>query len=669
MDTPILKVAVAGPIQNCLDYKSPTETKNLIPGLRLLVPMRKKNTIGILTEITNHSELTVDKIKPIHSILEDTPVISPSLFRLAYFAANYYHYPLGEVLLTTLPTKLRQATTLHAYEQKLLKNIQPPVTAPLIAEPQPILNECQAQAVKEVIASFNSFQPFLLFGITGSGKTEVYLRIIEEALKQNKQALVLVPEIGLTPQTIMRFQQRFTIEITVIHSNLTDNERLKAWFLARDNIAKIVIGTRSAIFTPMPNLGVIIIDEEHDLSFKQQEGLRYFARDLAVMRARYEKIPLVLGSATPSFESLQNVITNRFRLLKLPERAGGSCLPTYKVVDLRNQPLKEGLSQELLRTISEHLAAGNQVLLFLNRRGYAPCLLCHKCGYVAKCSRCDAKMTYHKSPMRLCCHHCGEITKVLDNCPTCQNSKLAAVGIGTQKLELILTKLFPNYNIVRIDKDNTRRKHAMQDLLNLIQTGGGQILIGTQMLAKGHHFPNVSLVAILDVDSGLMSGDFRAPERLAQVITQVAGRAGRAAIKGTVIIETHYPEHPLLVKLLREGYGAFAKASLQERKLAVLPPFCFHALFRAESSMQSLPMEFLQEIKQIIASSSVLNILGPMPALMEKRAGRFRAQLCLQASSRTILHQVLDSLMPKIYTLKMSRKVRWSLDVDPQEMF
>ena len=533
------------------------------------------------------------------------------------------------------------------------------------------LSEAQTHAVQQVTDKLDQFQAFLLEGVTGSGKTEVYLRVIEAVIRQGRQALVLVPEIGLTPQMVSRFRKRFHCPVAVFHSGLNEKQRLSAWLSARNGSAPIIIGTRSAVFTPTANLGVIILDEEHDLSFKQQEGFRYSARDVAVKRAHQNNIPIVLGSATPSLECLHNVQTQRFELLALPERVGGAQHPDIRLLDVRAVKMAEGLSPVLLETMRQHLEKGNQVLLFLNRRGYAPALLCHDCGWVSHCQRCDANMTIHQRDRRQRCHHCGADKPLVDTCPECQGKELHTYGAGTERVEQALMAYFPDKKIIRMDRDTTRRKGAFEALLDQVNSGEGQILIGTQLLAKGHHFPNVTLVGVLNADNELFSSDFRASERMAQLLVQVAGRAGRAEKPGEVLIQTHQPEHPLLQTMIKHGYQQFAKLALEERRMADLPPYTHLALLRAEAVDSQAPEHFLQAARKLSAEyqSSQVTFLGPLPAPMEKRAGRFRMQLLLQADTRASLHQLLQQWTPRLETLKQARKVRWSLDVDPMEMF
>ena len=518
----------------------------------------------------------------------------------------------------------------------------------------------------------DQYHAFLLDGVTGSGKTEVYLRVIGSVLAANKQALILVPEIGLTPQLLSRFQRRFPdISIAVLHSGLNDQERLQAWLSASKGNAGIIIGTRSALLTPLDRPGIIIVDEEHDLSLKQQEGFRYSARDLAVVRAQHLKVPVILGSATPALESLYNCERDRFTRLHLPERAGAATPPKFSLIDVRGQKLDNGLSAQLLAQMQTHLGAGGQVLLFINRRGFAPVLMCHDCGWHARCDRCDAHMTIHQHAHRLRCHHCGSERPLPASCPECNSSALFRVGYGTERVEQVLSSHFPTTPILRIDRDTTRRKGAMQAMLDQIKQGEPQILVGTQMLAKGHHFPNLTLVGLLDADYGLFSADFRAAERLGQLVLQVAGRAGRAERQGDVLIQTHHPESPLLQSLLSHDYGRFAQALLSERQAANLPPYSHLALLRAEAVDAQAPYRFLEEAHSLTSQleDNAIEVYGPFPAPMERRAGRSRAQLLLQSNSRATLQLLLSAWLPRLETLKTGRKVRWSIDVDPLEMF
>ncbi|MHB0766433.1 primosomal protein N' [Stutzerimonas sp. NM35] len=710
----------------------------LRPGARLRVPFGRREVVGVLIEVASHSEVPEAKLKPALELLDSTPPLPPALFRLCLWTAQYYQHSLGDTFSWALPVLLRQGEPAEARQERFwhaaagaraddprlnraprqreaLKTIaQHPhgVAHSLLSQLQLSkdsldqllqkgllrietrrthqarqhqgswllqaelpLNQEQRAAFEAIRAGLDGFQAFLLAGVTGSGKTEVYLQLIHQVLKAGKQALVLIPEINLGPQTLARFEKRFNARIALLHSNVNDRERLDAWLAARDGEADIIIGTRSALFTPMKKPGLIILDEEHDASYKQQEGLRYHARDLAIVRARQENLPVVLGSATPSLESLHNAHIGRYALLRLTQRAGGAQAPRFLRLDVKSRPLDSGISGPLQQAMAQTLAAGQQVLVFLNRRGFAPSLLCHDCGWLSQCPRCDARMTLHQRHNELRCHHCGHVERPPLNCPQCNKVDLRPVGAGTERAEERLGILFPDFPVLRIDRDSTARKGSMEQLLSIINRGEPCLLVGTQMLAKGHHFPRVTLVAILDADGGLFSADFRASERMAQLIVQVAGRAGRAEEPGKVIIQTHLADHPLLVQLTEQGYFAFAEQALSERRAAGLPPFSHLALLRAEAQKPGQAEDFLDqacgEAEQLLTELELtgIELLGPVPAPMERRAGRFRAQLLLQGSARTPLHRLMNAWLPRVEQLPGSRSVRWSLDVDPIDLF
>jgi primosomal protein N' (replication factor Y) (superfamily II helicase) len=577
---------------------------------------------------------------------------------------------------TLRPVVRDSATTLRALHAKGWAEQVAAPAADAAPTPRPgrypplVLNDAQAEAIATVAAALERFQVFLLEGVTGSGKTEVYLRLIEAVLARGRQALVLTPEIGLTPQLLARFRERLPGPLAVLHSGLSDRERLNAWLLARAGTAKVVVGTRSAIFAPLRAPGILIVDEEHDPSYKQQDGFRYHARDLAVIRGQQLDIPVMLGSATPALESVHNAQRERYRLLRLPERVGGGAEPSIDILDVRHQPLLEGLSRPLLERMRLHLARNEQVLLFLNRRGFAPILLCHECGWLSACRHCDARMTLHLRQRRLICHHCGDSRPVDRVCPVCGSVDLRPLGQGTERLETALRQEFPDLGIARMDRDSTRRRGSLETLLADIHNGDHRILIGTQMLAKGHHFPDVTLVGIVDADQGLYGVDFRSSERMAQLILQVAGRAGRAEKPGNVIIQTHHPDHPLLRVLVSQGYPAFATAALAERQAALLPPFAHQALLRAEAADPERATAFLTAARALADPlADGVELLGPAPAPMERRAGRYRAQLLLQATHRQVLHRFLDRWTAQIWARNADRQVRWSLDVDPMELY
>lgn len=726
-----IQVAVPSPLHKTFDYL-PGNRGVIESGVRVRVPFGRSRVIGVVVGTSAQCAVPAERLKSVDAVLDEAPLWSHAEWELLIWASRYYQHPLGEVLSTALPALLRQGRPAQAacdYRWRLTeagRELQPaglaraPRQAALLAEfhghpsgltvtdlaaqggawrsalaamrekgwveevalvpelrspPVPVeapptLNAAQTQAVDAVDGAFGDFEPWLLEGVTGSGKTEVYLRLIETVLARNRQALVLVPEIGLTPQLEERFRRRLGTTIVMLHSGLSDADRLAAWLAAREGSAGVVIGTRSAVFTPMPRLGLIIVDEEHDPSFKQQEGFRYHARDLAVLRARGVQVPIVLGSATPSLESLHNAEQGRYRRLYLPERAGSADHPRLEVIDLRRQSLDQGLARSLVNNIEQTLAAGEQVLLFLNRRGYAPALLCHDCGWVAECKRCDAPLTLHRGRNRLCCHHCGAEQVIDVECGECGSDDLRPAGRGTERIEEILKARFAGTTVIRIDRDTTRRRGALATQLERVRSGKPCILIGTQMLAKGHHFPAVTLVGMLNVDHGLYSSDFRAAERLAQLIVQVAGRAGRAEKPGRVLIQTHHPDHPLLQRLLREDYSAFAMEALRERQAANFPPFAALALVRAEATASGPPRDFLERVAQQVrlVSRERIQLWGPVPAPMERRAGRYRAQLLIQARERTHLQQMLQQLVSGWGQLPGARQVRWSVDVDPVDL-
>jgi primosomal protein N' (replication factor Y) len=531
-------------------------------------------------------------------------------------------------------------------------------------------NREQQNAIDQIINASTAYHAFLLNGVTGSGKTEVYLHLIRHILVSGKQVLVLIPEIGLTPQFIDRIRQRFGDNFVALHSGLSEAERLISWLKARDGTASVVLGTRSAIWTPMPKLGMIIIDEEHDLSYKQQDGLRYSARDLALIRGQKEKIPVVLGSATPSMESMKNARDGRYHELLLSKRVSNAQLPDIQIHDVRNEKMHGAISQYLLKNIEQRLHNKQQTLLFLNRRGYAPVIMCHDCGFISQCPRCHVYMTFHKHKNRLQCHHCGHSERLPNACPDCSGNQLIDVGHGTERLEETLAELLPAAKILRIDRDSTRRKGSMQKMLEDIHAGDADILIGTQMLAKGHHFPDVTLVGIVDADRGLFSVDYRASERMAQILMQVSGRAGRGESPGTVIVQTHYPEHPLLNKLALHDYDQFTELLLEERQQTQLPPYSFQVLIRAEANQQAVAMSFLNIARTRLQSLArgKLEIYGPVTAPMEKRAGRYRLQLIIQAGNRQTMKKFLTPWIENLEKLPEARRVRWSVDVDPQDM-
>ncbi|OAI21373.1 MULTISPECIES: primosomal protein N' [Methylomonas] len=727
-DSLILKIAVPVPLDRLFDYR-PSELGNSAEfqrGARVLVPFGKRQCVGVVMGSANGSTLASRSIKPVIELLDNTPLLSALDLQLLEWAARYYHHPIGEVVATAFPTALRQglpatlqceryfaptaagrapdvdlgratrqkdllrrmlsrepawsAAELAGHKPALRALIDKGLVEPRMPDPSdgPVVlgaalaaNPDQQAAIDAVGADLGRFAVHLLEGVTGSGKTEVYMQIIARTLALGLQVLVLLPEINLTPQLEQRFRQRFGVGIETFHSNLTDRQRQQAWLSMRAGVARILLGTRSALFTPLREPGLIVLDEEHDGSFKQQDGFRFSARDVAIARAKLLNIPVVMGSATPSLESLANVAQGRYRLSHLPHRAGNAKPPAFQVLDIRGKKLQAGLSEPLVTAIGAELAEGRQVLLFLNRRGYAPVQICHDCGWVSRCHRCDANLVIHAGIHKLRCHHCGYEQALPRQCPACGVGELQALGLGTERIEETLKELFAGHRIVRLDRDTTQCKGALEGYLQQIHRGDADIVLGTQMLAKGHHFPNVTLVAILDIDSGLFSIDFRGGEKLAQLIVQVAGRAGRAELPGRVILQTRHPRHALLHNLLSHGYRAFAETALSERRAAGLPPFGYQALLRAQAGNAGAPQQFLGAAIQCLTdfTQSGVQVLGPVSAPMVRRAGLYRYQILLQSDKRPALQRLLDFWVPRLADLREARSVRWSLDVDPLDLY
>jgi primosomal protein N' (replication factor Y) len=713
-------------MRQLFDYQY--DGKKLASGVRVRVPFGRRSLVAVVLENAEDSQWDINKLKHIDEVLDAEAVFSPSQLKLCTWLSQYYKHPIGEVLHSAMPVALRkgesselkalqywtlselgQQADLQAFsrakkqlelinrlktaeieQSKVRSEFGPSIVKALVDKnmlqsmektpasetdwhhnlcvgEKPTANVEQAIAISAIEQKLGEYACFLLEGVTGSGKTEVYLQAIEQVLKQGKQVLILVPEIGLTPQTVGRFERRFGLDVGMLHSNLSDKERLLVWQQSRRGQLAIVIGTRSAIFTPMLKPGLLIVDEEHDASYKQQDGLRYHARDLAVMRAREEKIPLVLGTATPALETLNNALNGKYQHLQLQERAGNALATKQHVFDIRNQPLQCGLAKGMIERIEQHLQQGSQVMLFINRRGFAPALVCHTCGFVEQCKRCDKPYTLHKGLYKLQCHHCGAAKAIPKSCNECNSEELVAMGVGTEQLEQGLTELFPQYSSVRIDSDSARGKTRLNDMLDKINKNQYQILVGTQILSKGHHFPNVTLVVILEVDGALFSADYRAAEHLAQLVTQLAGRAGRAEKPGEMWLQTHDPSHPLLQDLVNNGYAHFARYALLERQHAALPPHTFQALFKAQAHSAQQAHQFLQDVSSLFSHTPGIMCIGPLPALMEKRQGQYRMQLILQSTQRAHLQVALSHHMPSIDALPLANKVRWAIDVDPQD--
>ncbi|WDE04696.1 primosomal protein N' [Thalassomonas viridans] len=732
MSVQFIQVAIPVPMRQLFTYQLPQQLQSpeITPGERVIVPFGPRQLVAIVMATQAEPDIEASKIKPVLSRLKDNCHFSPSLLHFLRICADYYHHPIGDVFQQALPVLLRQLKQpdisdpklwfacedisqdgISALERKapkqhdlyrliashqglswvelrtlgfskpqlnairdkgLVKEEAQPASVfqyqpgVLIEENKLKLSTEQAVVVSAINQSGDSFSCHLIDGVTGSGKTEVYLQVMEQVLANNRQVLVLVPEIGLTPQTLIRFEQRFNAPIFLHHSGLNDRERLDTYLAAQQGNAAIVIGTRSAIFSPLHRLGMIIVDEEHDNSLKQQDSFRYHARDIAILRARQLNIPVVLGSATPSLESLQNALSGKYHYHQLLRRAGKSNKAKIELLDVAQQQMEYGLSGSLKHAIKQTLARGEQVLIFLNRRGYAPAINCQECHWIADCQRCNKPYTLHQGQQLLICHHCTSQKRVPHQCPACGSIRILPIGQGTEQLQQRINELFPDYSVVRIDRDSTRRKGELAKLLTEVAEKKHQLLIGTQMLAKGHHFPDVTLVAILDVDGALFSYDFRAAEQMAQLLVQVAGRAGRESKPGKVLVQTSFPEHPLLQDLVHNGYHHFARQALVERRQAALPPFSFQALIRAEANYPSYPDKFLRALSDTELQGC--EFAGPMPAAMEKKAGKYRFHLIVQSKSRKLLHFGITSLIAATGDNEWQKKVRWSVDIDPQDL-
>jgi len=719
---PVLRIALALPLRQLFDYLPGIATVAR-PGMRVLVPFGRRKMVGVIVEVADKSELPLEKLAGVIAYPDDEQlVLSDETLELLRWCWRYYKHAPGEVVFNALPPLLRKAQgvippspvqySLTAAgemrlqappgrikaQYRLLEEMRAGVAtdsqlravasswrktlarlleqawvqtetqqpAQLSPDPGPVLLDEQQFAVTAISASLGNFHCHLLDGVTGSGKTEVYLCVLEQVLRQGGQALLLVPEIGLTPQLVSRFHKRLGFEPVVTHSGLSEGQRLAAWAMAKSGLARLVIGTRSALFLPMPDLQLIILDEEHDASFKQQDGFRYSSRDVAVKRAAGLGVPVVLGTATPSLETFNNAVADRYRWHRLRQRATGAAEPRWRVLDLCQQSMQGGISSTAMEAIGETLGKGEQVLVFLNRRGYAPVILCHECGWHAACQRCDANLTWHKASNRLLCHHCDSGMRVPVMCPECNADALQGAGEGTEQLEQMLTRAYPDTPLLRFDRDTVRKKGEFDRLSQQVKAGESCLLVGTQMLAKGHHFPKVTLVVIVNLDQALYSADFRALERMGQLMVQVAGRAGRDQLPGEVILQTHYPRHEALLTLLQSGYEAFAADLSADRQAACLPPFTYQALLRSDAHNKDDVRAFLHQAKQIFPAGEAM-VYGPFPAMMERRSGRTRWYLLAQADTRPLLHRQLDGWVPHLKKLPAARKVRWSVDVDPQD--
>lgn len=720
----IIRVALDVPLSILFDY-SLDDHIAIVPGTRVLVSFGHKKMVGIVMECEMNSVLPAERIKPVLQILNDIPPLPDELLSLLRFCSDYYHFPLGVTVFSALPVRLRNGKaialkeTLHyrlsangrALDLNLLpkrKIVQrriltalksgslstaavrklspsgpstlkallhagwvetcamPAVSGTFTFNNTHTLTTEQQHAV-DSITKAASFNCFLLHGITGSGKTEVYVHLMNRILQQQGQILLLVPEINLTPQLENYFRSRLPdVELISLHSGLSDGERMQNWLHAQSGRARIILGTRLAVFTPLPQLALLIVDEEHDASFKQHDGLRYSARDVAIFRARQHSVPIVLGSATPSLESYYNARSNRYQMLRLTQRAATQAqLPTISCINTKNIVMQHGLSKPLLDALAERLQRNEQSLIFINRRGYAPVLMCGACGWLSGCSNCAGMLVLHLKDRLLRCHHCGHQQRVPHACPQCGNTDLQPVGIGTQRIENALQEHFPRARILRVDRDSTRNKGTWQAMRQQIQNGAVDILVGTQMLAKGHDFPNLTLVGILNPDNALYSSDFRASERLFSQLVQVAGRAGRATKPGEVLIQTAFPDHPLFRALRAHDYDTWAQLLLTERQSAGFPPFMYQVLLRAEAKQETRVYTFLQRAREAAVHLAMpVEIYGVVPAIMPRRANHFLAQLLVQSKTRKSLQQFLHEWRPLLNALP-TQGLRWSLDIDP----
>ncbi|MDG9670345.1 primosomal protein N' [Hahella sp. CR1] len=715
------------------------QRENYPPGTRVQVPFGRRSLTGVVLATPSESELPVSRLKPVAKILDRAPLIPPVILQLCQWVADYYHAPIGEVAFAALPPPLRTASIdadiinslqetywtvsslgltagnadhlIRGAKQKQLWNVlsqkksilQNDITAlgysliqlrtlkekgliqshsyipgnnaattQVVAPP---LNQEQQKALNTITSDPGSFRTILLNGVTGSGKTEVYLAWIASALTQHpdSQFLALAPEISLTPQLRQRFASRFGDKVAAYHSALTDKERMRVWINVLEGCTQIVIGTRSAVFLPFNDLAGIIVDEEHDSSFKQQDGARYNARDLAILRAKEHNCPIVLGSATPSLESLMNARGGRYESILLRQRAVNASTPSIRLLDIKSRPLHGGISPPLLEEIKQHLAEQRQVMLFINRRGFSPTLMCVECGWLAECRNCDARLTYHMKAAQLRCHHCDSTYSLPTSCPKCKQDSLKAVGAGTERTEEFLETTFPDTPVIRIDRDTTQTKGSLQDKLHQIRSNEPCIIVGTQMLAKGHDFPNLALVGIINADSGLFSSDFRAAEKTAQLLLQVAGRAGRSAVEGKVVIQTLFPSHPLLQAIADQDYNAICEEELHIREAGRLPPYTSMALIRAEAPTLEAALGGLWTLKESLTellkfnSNLQIEAHGPFPSVMQRKQNRFHAILWLFAPQKAELRQFLKHWLRYSEGIATPSSFKWLIDVDPLE--
>ena len=651
----IAEVAIPVPLHNTFDYLC---AERFEIGARVKVPFGRKKVTGVVLAQKDKSQF--EKLKQVEEVIDNEALLSNDILEFLMWSANYYHHPVGEVINNAIPKNLRNG------HPALIK--KPGEKNHKSSSNAFELTKEQIHAINEIVKKLESFNGFLLHGVTGSGKTEVYLNITEKVIQAGGQVLVLVPEIGLTPQMISRFEERIDGRVVAVHSQLNETQRQDAYLMAKNGDANVILGTRSAIFTPMPNLGLVIVDEEHDGSFKQQSNFRYSARDLSFMRAKFANVPLILGTATPSLETLKNVSEKKLTRLTLSSRPGEAILPDVHLIDMRSQN-SEALSIPLISKIKHYLGLGKQVMLFINRRGYAPIYYCLDCGWQSECTNCDSKLVYHRSINRLKCHHCGIEKAPESSCPSCRSGSLKILGYGTERLEENLETHFPETEVIRIDRDTTRKKKAFASHLKKINSGESCIIVGTQMLAKGHDFSNLAFVGILDVDVGLMSTDFRATEHLAQLLIQVSGRCGRGDYKGEVNIQTRYPHHPIFNYVKDSRYTEYAKTLLLERKETQLPPYAHQALICANAKSKKLAENFLNEIAQLINKIDIdsVEIWGPVPGMIEKKSNYYYFNLYLQSNNRKELRRLIKTFYYHVDKIKVASSVRWYVDIDPVE--
>jgi len=737
---PIVRVALDVPLSTLFDY-TVADGIAVSVGQRVIVPFGRRQMVGVVMECAATTDVPPERIKPVVQMLLDSAPLSAQLLNLLRFCSDYYRYPIGQTVLSALPTRLRSdkpviskpilsyrlsaggaALDLETFPKR--KVVQRRILAKLAEQPrnlaqlralsatvgaqlktlvqegwvesvalaptlspspspasgrgEPIANHTfdnahiltvEQQLAVDAVTQSSGYACFLLHGITGSGKTEVYVHLMHDVLQRGGQVLLLVPEINLTPQLENYFRSRFPdVNLISLHSGLSEGERLHNWQQAQLGAAQIVLGTRLSVFAELPGLALIIVDEEHDSSFKQQDGLRYSARDVAIFRANQHSVPVVLGSATPSLESYHNALSGRYRMLKLTGRALAEArLPAVRCININQTVMHHGISENLLREIGLRIERREQSLLFINRRGYAPVLMCTSCGWLSGCKHCAGKMVLHLKEQRLRCHHCGYQIRVPNACPSCGNADLHPVGSGTQRVESVLQERFPEARILRVDRDSTRNKRAWQTMREQIHANEVDILVGTQMLAKGHDFPALTLVGVLNPDSALYSSDFRAPEKLFAQLVQVAGRAGRAEKPGEVIIQTEFPDHPLFRALQTHDFEGWAASQLAERQMAGFPPFMFQAMLRAEGKIETEVYAYLNHARAAAMElQHPVEVLGVVPAALPRRANHLRAQLLVQATSRKALQQFLRAWQPMLDALPAA-KLRCSLDIDPLE--